>query len=124
MSKALPSVTLVTALALLAGCGGEGGDDAAKRSGGSPAERPTTTIRISGFAYEPARAVVRAGTKIAISNADDAPHTVTDKGSARTFDSGTIKGKRSGSVTFSKAGTYAYSCEFHPTMAGTVTVRK
>lgn len=121
MNKALLCVTLGTAVALLAGCGG---DDGAKKPAESRSRAATTTIRISNFAYKPDRAVVEAGTKIAISNADEAAHTLTDKGAARTFDSGTIKGKRSGMVTFSKAGTYAYFCEFHPTMAGSVTVKR
>jgi plastocyanin len=101
--------------ALLAGCGGD--DDPA------PAPAATTdTIRIAEFLYDPDPATVKAGVKVAVTNADDAPHTLTEKGGSPSFDSDTIKGKASGSVTFSKPGTYSYYCQFHPTMAGTVTV--
>jgi plastocyanin len=121
MHKALLPAVVVTATALLAGCGG-GGDD--KTSSGSSSAKPTSTITISNFEYTPEPAVVKVGTKVTVSNKDDASHTVTDKGGSRTFDSGTVKGGQTGSVTFSKPGTYSYTCEFHPTMAGKVTVTK
>jgi plastocyanin len=65
---------------------------------------------------------VKAGRTITIVNADDAPHTVTEEGGSPSFDSDTVKGKTSGSVTFKTPGTYRYFCEFHATMKGTVTV--
>ncbi|MDQ3675510.1 MAG: cupredoxin domain-containing protein [Actinomycetota bacterium] len=117
MNKALLQATLsaTAAAALLAGCGS---DDDAKPS----SAKTTDKVRISNYRYEPDRASVKAGMKILIANGDDAPHTVTDRGAARAFDSGTIKGKQNGTVSFQKPGTYAYFCEFHPTMAGKVTV--
>ena len=107
---------------LLAGCGGN--DKASTTTTTAPAKAATATsaIEIKDFLYDPDPATVKAGTKITVHNADDAPHTLTQEGDARTFDSGTIKGGRSGSVTFSKPGTYKYFCEFHATMKGTVTV--
>lgn len=114
MQRTLLPAAVLLALALVAGCG----DDAATTS----ASKATTAIRISNYLYSPDPSVVKAGTKVSISNADDAPHTVTDKGAGRTFDSGTISGKRTRTVTFTEPGTYAYFCEFHPTMAGRVTV--
>ncbi len=109
--------------ALLAGCGD---DDKTTSKTTMPAEAAvaTSAIEIKDFLYEPDPSTVKAGTKITISNADDAPHTLTQEGDARTFDSGTIKGKQSGSVTFSKPGSYKYFCEFHATMKGTVTVTR
>ena len=114
--------------AILAGCGGDD-DDGREADGTAPAKRrparptkPTDTIKIADFVYDPTPATVRAGAKIAIANADAAPHTITDAGSGKAFDSGTIKGKATGSVTFAKAGTYSYMCEFHPFMKGEVTV--
>lgn len=109
---------LITAAVLgataLAGCGG---------GGAMSASAPTTrAIAIKAFAYSPTPATVRAGTKVAIANADRAPHTLTDRAAGRAFDSGTIKGGATGSVTFSEPGTYTYFCEFHPYMKGTVTV--
>jgi plastocyanin len=50
------------------------------------------------------------------------PHTVTaDDG---TFDSGAPQSK--GSVfkfTFTRAGTYPYKCQIHPSMTGKITVQ-
>lgn len=111
---------LVAALlgaAVLAGCGGE--DEPA-----APAAATTDAIKIADFLYDPDPATVKAGTKIAVTNADDAPHTITEAGGSPSFDSDTIKGKASGSVTFKTPGTFMYTCLFHPTMKGTVTVVK
>lgn len=114
------------AAALLAGCGGEDDSAAAMTSttaAGTAAES-TDTIKIVDFVYDPTPATVRAGQKISVPNADAAPHTITDAGSGNAFDSGTIKGKATGSVTFDKVGTYEYVCEFHPFMKGEVTVTR
>lgn len=104
--------------ALLVGCGDD--DEGAAAPAGAAAA--TTKIEIKDFKYSPTPATVKAGATVTVPNADNAPHTLTDKGSGRAFDSGTIKGDESGSVTFTKPGTYAYFCEFHPYMKGSVTV--
>lgn len=119
MRHSLPAVlSALAAAALLAGCGGDDKKAATKPAGAAF----TDTIRIADFIYEPDPVTVKAGQKIAIANADDAPHTVTEEGQMPSFDSSTIEGKQRGSVTFSKPGTYKYFCSFHPTMKGTVTV--
>jgi plastocyanin len=102
---------------LLAGCG-----DKADTGTPAPAAAATDAIQIKDFLFVPDPVTVKAGVKIAVSNTDKAPHTVTEVGGSPSFDSGTIKGGESGSVTFSKPGTYKYFCEFHATMKGTVTV--
>ena len=107
--------------ALLAGCGGN--DDAA--SGATPvAASPVTSIRIADFTFAPDPATVNAGTPITVTNADRAPHTLTEEGQSPSFDSGTIKGGQRGSVTFSEPGSYKVFCVFHPTMKATVTVTR
>lgn len=103
--------------ALLAGCG-----DMNDETAPSAPAAAATAIAIKDFRYAPSPATVKAGARIAISNADGAPHTLTDRATARAFDSGTVKGGARGSVTFTKPGTYAYYCEFHPYMKGAVTV--
>ena len=50
-----------------------------------------SAIRIADFLYEPDPATVKAGRKIAITNADSAPHTITEKGGSPSFDSGTVE---------------------------------
>jgi len=105
--------------AVLAGCGDSAPKAAAPTTATAPA---TTSISIKKFLYSPTPATVKAGTKVSIVNADAAAHTLTDKADTRSFESGTIKGGATGSVTFSKPGTYSYFCEFHPYMKGSVTV--
>jgi plastocyanin len=105
----------VLGAALLAGCGG-GDDD------GAAATSSSATIKIVDFVYDPDPATVRAGQAISIPNADAAPHTITDAESGKAFDSGTIKGRATGSLTIDEPGSYRYICEFHPFMKGQITV--
>jgi plastocyanin len=113
------------AAGLMAGCGE---DDSASSTTAPPAAADTAdstdTIKIVDFVYAPTPATVQVGRKVSIPNADAAPHTITDAGPGKAFDSGTIDGKATGTVTFDKTGTYAYVCEFHPFMKGEVTVTR
>lgn len=124
-------VILATSLAAaaFAGCGGDDaasgrGDTGAGAAAATSAAQPTETIKIADFVYDPTPAEVKAGQKISAPNADAAPHTITDADSPRAFDSGTIKGKTTGSFTIDKPGTYRYFCEFHPFMKGEITVTR
>lgn len=98
--------------------GGEsGGDDYGGATGGGDAD--AATIAIEGFAFT--GATVAPGAEVAIENADEAPHTVTADDDA--FDSGSIAGGESGSITApSEPGEYAFHCDIHPDMTGTLTV--
>ena len=120
MRHVLPAA--LVAATLLAGCGGDDKPDRATRSPASAAA--TRTIRIVNFTYQPDPVAVKVGRRIAIVNADRAPHTITQAGAKPAFDSGTVVGGKRGSVTFSRPGTFKYYCQFHPTMKGTVTVTR
>jgi plastocyanin len=101
--------------ALLIGCGSASKTDT--HTSGAPAAAAAKTVTIRDFKYGPTLAV-STGTKVTWVNADKAPHTVTGSG----LKLGTLtKGQRR-SFTFTKAGTYAYVCDFHPFMHGTVIV--
>jgi len=116
----------VLGAALLAGCGGDD-DDTAATTSSTPATSPgatTSTIKIVEFVYDPDPATVKAGQPISIPNADAAPHPITDGGSGKAFDSGTIKGKATGSLTIDEPGSYRHICEFHPFMKGALTVTR
>jgi plastocyanin len=77
-------------------------------------------VEIIEFTYQPDPVVVQTGGKVTWQNVDAAPHTATaDDGS---WDTGTIAKGKIGSETFKQAGTFAYYCEIHPTMKGTVEV--
>ncbi|HEX4984188.1 MAG TPA: cupredoxin domain-containing protein, partial [Ilumatobacteraceae bacterium] len=86
-----------------------GGDDAA---GG-------TEIVISGFAFSE-DITVPVGTTVVVRNDDSAPHTWTADDGA--FDSETIDGGGTFEFTFTEAGTFAFHCNIHPSMTGTITV--
>jgi plastocyanin len=82
----------------------------------------TAAVTIEGFTYSPTRVTVRRGGKVTWTDEDASNHTVTfdDDGPE---DVGNLREGRSATVTFDERGSYAYICEFHPSMAGTVEVR-
>jgi plastocyanin len=64
---------------------------------------------------------VTKGGRVKWINADAAAHTST--ADDRSFDTQTIERGKSRTVTFTKPGTFAYHCDFHPFMKATVVVR-
>ena len=77
------------------------------------------TITISGLSFgEPVS--VSVGAPLVIRNEDTLPHTWTAVDGA--FGSGTIDPGAQFSHTFDTPGEYAFFCELHPTMTGTVSV--
>ena len=78
------------------------------------------TVDIAEFKFEPEALTVQAGTKVTWLNRDAAPHTATAKDD---FDTGTLRKGERKTLTLKTAGTFAYVCEIHPFMTGTVIVR-
>lgn len=79
------------------------------------------TVRIAGDAFTPKTLTVEAGQTVTFVNGDDDAHTVTAVDGS--FDS---KGLDTGDIwrhAFTKPGAYAYFCEMHPFMKGTVVVK-
>lgn len=127
------------ALALLAGCATTGGASTGGGGGASPtatsapaatATTPAnaTTVKITGasgnFSFQPASVTIKVGSAVTWVNNSNVPHTATsDSGSAVSWDSSAIStGGGSYSFTFTKPGTYAYHCSFHPFMHGVIVV--
>jgi plastocyanin len=82
----------------------------------------TTAATIQNLAF-PASIAIKSGTSVTWANKDGFPHTVaSDPGQAASFDSKPIDAGATFSVTFAKAGTYAYHCNIHPSMHGAVVV--
>lgn len=125
--------------ALLAGCGGSD-----KKSSGASGDQTTTAssapsgsgtaagsggkvqsgnvaATIKSFKFSPTPLTVKVGTKVTWTNNDSSTHTVTADGGS--FDLGKLGQGKTASFTFSKAGTFAYHCDIHPTMKATVTVQ-
>jgi plastocyanin len=117
-------VVAVTAVALLAGCGGGGGATASTpASTPAPASSPVSgsAITISNFKFSPATLTVRPGARIDVTNEDSAPHTVTaDDG--QSFDSGTLQQGGSKTITAPRTGRYPFHCTVHPFMKGQLVV--
>jgi plastocyanin len=79
------------------------------------------TAKIVDFSFDPGEIKVAVGTKITWTNTGQRPHTVTDRGG--TFDTRPISPGKTGSVTFSVPGRYAYFCRINPSkMNGVVEV--
>jgi plastocyanin len=78
----------------------------------------TAAVTIKGFAFSPKTLTVKAGTRIKVSNKDGTTHTFTANKGA--FDTGDIDGGSSATVTVKKPGTYAYHCNIHSSMQGTI----
>lgn len=93
-------------------------DSAATTMPASPADTLRTVIK--NISYLQPRLEVAAGTTVEWTNADPLAHTVTAADGA--FDSELIQPGRTFRHTFTKAGTYAYSCTPHPFMTGVVVV--
>ncbi len=86
----------------------------------SPVPGDGAEIEIADFAFGPATVEIPAGATVAWVNADSSPHTATADDGA--FDSGRLDEGGSTAVTFDTPGTFAYHCEYHPAMTGTITV--
>jgi plastocyanin len=88
------------------------------------AEGAATTheVDITDFSFTPSTLEVRVGDTVTWTNNDAVPHTATQDPAGSGFQSGTIASGGSFSHTFEDAGEFAYFCEFHPNMTGTVVV--
>jgi plastocyanin len=137
----------LSALILLAACGGgttsSSGSTPTAATGTTPTATtagttPTATTAASNgqavtittdssgsFAFSPATLTVKVGTKVTWTNMTQAGHTVTSD-DGKSFDSGISNPiAASGgtySFTFTKAGTFPYHCQIHPFMKATITV--
>lgn len=117
ISRALSSGPLaLVAVAALAGCGSSGHRAS---TGGRPIE-----ITISNYAYHPADVTVAPGTKVTFINRDQTAHTATSASTPAAFDTGTLNPGHSKTITIARPGTYAYLCQFHAFMHGTLRVAK
>ena len=123
----------------LAACGG-----ATSPSGGSYTPPPpgggggggsggglSASVTISDNAYSPSGVTVKAGGTVTWTNTDAVTHSVTsdaagfsggDLGGTTTDPYGGMSSGGRLQATFGSAGTYAYHCNYHATMHGTVTV--
>jgi plastocyanin len=109
-------VAVITALVLLAACGG---DEAPPASCSDPVD--ATTVELSDFAFRPNCLSADAGATITLENTGDAPHTFTVEGT--DVDVEVDPGSSAeASLSGAEPGTYAVTCTLHPQMEATLTV--
>ena len=112
-------VAIVPAIAVVAvaltGFGSGSGSASASAAAAEP-----NTITIKNFAFAPQPLTVKAGTTITVTNGDDTTHTVT--AAKGEFDTGEVDGGTTAQITVDRPGTYAYFCDIHQYMKGTIHV--
>jgi len=86
-----------------------------------PGSAQTHTVTIEGMRFNPQTLVVRRGDRVMWINKDLFPHTAT--AASKAFDSRSIAPNTSWTYVARKPGDYDYTCTFHPTMKGKLTVR-
>ncbi len=77
-------------------------------------------VQISDFRFDPSEMTVTAGTTVAWTNKDGAPHTAISRDGS--FDSDRLDNGASFQSTFSAPGSFEYYCKLHPWMVGTIVV--
>jgi plastocyanin len=78
----------------------------------------TAIVEIRGSAYQPADVTIAAGGSVTWVNYDNVKHNVDFAGKA----SPSLGNKEMYTKKFEKKGTFEYTCDFHPSMKGKVTV--
>ena len=126
----LPFVLALVACALLAvaSCG----SSKAKVTPPAPATdargKPAFTIDARGNQFAPADVIVDVGTRVTWRNADAVAHDVKKSADAVDFggtfgaDASQFGPGQSYSFTFTKVGTFFYTCTIHTLMSGKVQV--
>jgi plastocyanin len=84
------------------------------------ARAATASVNIQNIAFNPASITVNAGDTVNWTNNDSVAHTVTSDTSG-VFNMSSAPGSTV-SFTFNTPGTFAYHCNIHPNMHGTVVV--
>jgi plastocyanin len=119
LALVVPVVALVTVLVTLNVT--DDGTSAASGGGGSRGSAAGTAVSIKNFQFAPDPLVVQAGATITVTNDDGTLHTLT--ADDKSFDTGDLDGGAKGTITVDAPGTYAYHCDIHNYMTGTIEAR-
>ena len=116
LAVVVPVVALVTVVVTLNVTDDPSSSAASNATGGSG-----TAVSIKNFQYSPNPVSVKVGAKVTVTNDDGTVHTLTANDGQ--FDTGDLDGGASGTITITKPGTYAYFCNIHNYMTGTIEAR-
>lgn len=87
----------------------------------NPQVNGQNNVVIQNFSFSPQIIMVKVGDKVTWTNQDSMGHSVT--ADDKSFDTEVFGNGESKSLTFAKAGSFAYHCSVHPSMMGTVVVQ-
>src|ERR1043166_7443136 len=76
-------------------------------------------VAMKNMKFSPATIEIKKGDTVEWKNDDITPHTATSP----TFDSGSIASDAAWRHTFRQAGSFPFTCTFHPEMKGTVIIK-
>jgi plastocyanin len=77
-------------------------------------------VTINDFSFNPGDVTVTAGSTVTWNNGDGVSHTTTSDDDV--WDSGPLSPGDTFGVVLDEPGVYAYHCNIHRTMTGTITV--
>ena len=95
-------------------------DGTSSASGGAKAGGGTA-VSIKNFQFSPNPIVVKAGSTLTVTNDDGTMHTLTADN--KSFDTGDLDGGAKATVKIGAPGTYAYHCDIHNYMTGTIEAK-
>lgn len=110
----------LAALSLLAGACGSDSD--ADDEGAQPPSKAAATLTIQDFTFSPDPLVVAKGTRVTVTNEDEAAHTAT--ADDKSFDTGNLAKGQTAEITLSEPGEVPYFCSIHDYMRGVIRVRE
>jgi plastocyanin len=124
VKRSLAVLCCVVLAMALGACGG-GDDDS---SGDATASGTTAkseagggdVVTIKDFAFSGASSV-KAGSTVTVKNEDGTKHTFTPD-TAGDFQPAALEPGTSAEIAFATAGTFAYHCEIHSSMKGSIEV--
>jgi mono/diheme cytochrome c family protein len=93
-----------------------GGNQAPEANANAPA---VVQVLIRNMKFNPPSLEVKKGDIVEWKNEDITPHTAT----SATFDSASIDPDKSWRHTFTEAGSFPYTCTFHPDMKAAIIVK-
>ena len=111
-----PLVAAIVAIVIIYSCS----SNSATTPTPTPVVVNNSTVSIQNFAFVPDTVRIKAGATISWTNADSAPHTVTELSSL--FNSGSMATSQTYKYTFANAGTFSYHCLIHSMMKNGVVI--